>query len=184
VLDLILQGSVQGSVRAGQLSYEGKIDLCEVNLTRVQLIGTCEAKRPAPETISIPASNGIVLGGFVTPRLWSGLSQSKTTTSRQINFSRCLKLIRPSRDRLKRFQMHVLSTAPALRRGQHANEKTPRFIALMPFLSSSENTDSSSGVGPAVRWRLDGVLASHASNVGAWTVNTNKTMAYRRHRNR
>ena len=73
MLDLILQGSVQGSVRAGQLSYEGKIDLCEVNLTRVQLIGTCEAKRPAPETISIPASNDIVLGGFVSPWLWSGL---------------------------------------------------------------------------------------------------------------
>jgi hypothetical protein len=47
VLDLILQGSVHCPGRClsvlGQLSYQVKIDLCEVNLTRVQLTETCEA---------------------------------------------------------------------------------------------------------------------------------------------
>lgn len=60
-----------------QLSYEVKIDLCEVNLTRVQLTETCKATRQAPETSSFLASNGTVWGGFVRPRLGRGPNPGK-----------------------------------------------------------------------------------------------------------
>ena len=41
----------------GHLSYEVRINLCEVNLTRVQLTEALGSQRQAPETISFLASN-------------------------------------------------------------------------------------------------------------------------------
>lgn len=62
----------QGAVCAGQLSYEVKIDLCEVNLTRVQLTETCKGNNAGARDQLLPGIKRHSFG-FVHPRLWRGL---------------------------------------------------------------------------------------------------------------
>lgn len=143
MLDLILadavsgqgaRGQVQGSVHcpagrclcwtadSGQLSYEVKIDLCEVNLTRVQLTETCKANDAGARDQLLP---GIKRHGFEEFCAPSALERAPGP-------SPCQEMLQThwrswiSRHPIDRSmggcKMQALSTAPVLRRGQHLNE--------------------------------------------------------------
>lgn len=89
-----------------QLSYEVKIDLCEVNLTRVQLTETCKANEAGARDQLLPGIKRHSLGGFCAPSAW------ERAKPWQENASHSLAILVPTPHRqiaLESCKMQVLS---------------------------------------------------------------------------